>query len=76
MGLTPWEKYKEKNGVTFLDALSTKAERCTEEETQERLNICRSCSEFFKPTQQCKRCGCIMPAKASLKRANCPLGKW
>lgn len=42
---------------------------------EERLNICKAC-EFFTLLQQCKKCGCFMPAKTLLARAKCPIDKW
>jgi len=43
---------------------------------QERLKVCQSCPFFISPTQQCKKCGCIMPQKAKLADAFCPVHKW
>jgi len=43
---------------------------------EERLNICRECPRLFKPTMQCKECGCFMRIKTRLKSASCPIGKW
>ena len=58
----------------------------------ERLVICRACKHYVKATQSCgtlglgkevpykntkkKLCGCIMPIKAHLKIASCPIHKW
>ena len=43
---------------------------------RERLDICQSCPFFRKSIQQCKQCGCIMPQKAKLADAFCPVHKW
>ena len=43
---------------------------------QERINICRSCNYYFKPTGNCKRCGCFMRIKASISVMECPEKKW
>lgn len=43
---------------------------------EERLAICRECPFFIHATQQCKKCGCIMPQKAKLADAFCPEHKW
>ncbi len=43
---------------------------------KERLNICRGCDEYFKPTGNCKLCGCFMRIKASISVMECPIGKW
>ena len=41
-----------------------------------RINICEECPRLFRPTQQCKECGCFVKAKARIKNASCPLSKW
>lgn len=43
---------------------------------QERLNICTTCPFYRNKLQQCKKCGCIMPQKAKLADAFCPVHKW
>ena len=45
-------------------------------DTKERMDICRRC-EFFNPLiLQCKKCGCILPAKVRFRGQDCPIGKW
>jgi hypothetical protein len=46
------------------------------EKAFERLSICNSCPELFKPTWSCKKCGCFMKVKARLESSECPIGKW
>jgi recombinational DNA repair protein RecR len=41
----------------------------------ERLQTCRSCEHFLK-SERCALCGCFMPAKARVKLATCPDGRW
>jgi hypothetical protein len=41
-----------------------------------RLNICKACPRLFKPTMQCKECGCFMRIKTRMKSQSCPIGKW
>lgn len=59
---------------------------------ESRLVTCRACKHFVAATQSCgelvvgrtvkyknttkKLCGCIMPIKAHLKIASCPIHKW
>jgi hypothetical protein len=43
---------------------------------QERLEICEGCPFFRSSLKQCKKCGCIMPQKAKLADAFCPVHKW
>jgi hypothetical protein len=50
--------------------------RVAESVSNARLNVCTSCEFFFKPTQNCLKCGCIMPLKTKLPNAECPVGKW
>jgi hypothetical protein len=73
---TPWQRYKEKNGVTPLDALNPKTKRTTQELFDKRFSICLDCPELINITKQCKKCGCFMNAKAALESAKCPIGKW
>lgn len=42
----------------------------------DRLNICLSCEHLFKPTENCKKCGCFVQAKTWLKQSKCPIKKW
>jgi hypothetical protein len=42
----------------------------------ERESICDSCPRLFRPTFQCKECGCFMKIKTKIDSAICPLGKW
>ena len=48
----------------------------TQEITKERMATCRSCEHFRLSFQQCKLCGCFMPAKARIKGSTCPDGRW
>ena len=43
---------------------------------KERLDICRSCQHYFKPTGNCKKCGCFMRIKTTLAFTECPIGLW
>jgi hypothetical protein len=76
MALTPWEKYKEKNGSTPLDLLNPKTEKAAQELAATRLDICKSCDQYLNMTHQCKVCGCFMELKTKIKISKCPLGKW
>lgn len=50
----------------------------TQEESRfkQRFSICQICPRFFKPTGQCKECGCFMRIKARIPSQKCPIGKW
>lgn len=74
--MTAWERYKERNGSTPLDLLNPKTERATKELAEERLDICKACPDVVPVVNQCKRCGCFMDLKTTLKISKCPIGKW
>lgn len=40
-----------------------------------RMEMCNSCPHLLI-TKQCDQCGCFMPAKTTLKNAECPIGLW
>jgi hypothetical protein len=58
------------------DILNKNIEKVSAMALEDRLSICRTCMFFISATQQCKKCGCYMPAKASLPHAECPKKKW
>jgi hypothetical protein len=74
--LTPWQKYKEKHGVTPLDLLNPKTRYVENNIKIDRMNICKACPELIELTGQCKKCGCFMEIKTKLESAKCPLQKW
>jgi hypothetical protein len=43
---------------------------------KERLAICASCDDFFKPTGTCTKCGCFMRVKAKISSLSCPKKLW
>jgi len=48
----------------------------TTEIKNERLNICRSCDMYFKPTGSCKVCKCFMRIKTAIANQECPKNYW
>lgn len=48
----------------------------SDEQFQERIEICKTCEHFVDWSSQCKVCGCIMNLKARLAGRDCPEGKW
>lgn len=58
------------------DFFNKNVDRVSLEIYEKRMSICQSCPELIKTTKQCKICLCIMPAKARLPHADCPIGKW
>ena len=59
------EQLKRGRNIVFADA----------ELAEERVTICNSC-EYLSGVRNCKKCGCFIDAKAKLKSAECPIGKW
>lgn len=43
-----------------------------------RMSICGGCEHLKKgiAISRCDLCGCILGAKARMKKERCPLGKW
>lgn len=62
--------------VKFTDLFNPEKPRSDQEEVEARLAICNTCPELRKKTMQCRKCGCFMKLKTTLKQAKCPLGKW
>lgn len=44
--------------------------------SEQRYNICKSCSKFRTITKTCKICNCFMFFKTKLISSECPLDKW
>jgi hypothetical protein len=57
--------------ITLIDVV-----KIDEETRNTRLDLCLSCEHLFKPTQNCKKCGCFVQAKTWLKDSSCPIKKW
>ena len=73
---TRWEEYKNKNGVTPLDALNPLSKKTSNEVANQRFRVCLKCPELVPQFNQCRQCGCFMKLKTKLEAAKCPLGKW
>jgi hypothetical protein len=53
--------------------------KITETQIQERLDICKECTNKYRLTKTtliCKSCGCVMNLKVTFSRSKCPIGKW
>tara|TARA_R100000734_G_C3290113_1_gene82072 strand:+ start:287 stop:685 length:399 start_codon:yes stop_codon:yes gene_type:complete len=48
----------------------------SDEVYNDRLNICRGCVYYFKPTGSCKVCLCFMKIKARIATLECPQLYW
>lgn len=47
-----------------------------EEIYKDRIDLCKACAYYFKPTGSCKVCKCFMKIKARLAPMSCPQGYW
>ena len=43
---------------------------------KDRLDICKSCDYYFRPTGSCKICKCFMYIKTALATQSCPQNYW
>ena len=43
---------------------------------EERIEICKACVYYFKPSGTCKRCLCFMKVKARIAPMECPERYW
>lgn len=43
---------------------------------KERIAFCKQCEFYFKPTGNCKMCGCFMKIKARISMMDCPKKYW
>jgi hypothetical protein len=66
----------ENKPVRPWDLFNKNKERVLAQVKEDRMAICRNCEFFIALTNQCTKCGCIMPLKASLAEAECPIHKW
>lgn len=62
--------------VKVWDILNPNIPKTEENLQKARIEICDNCEKFFKPTRQCRECGCFMDIKTKLEQAYCPIGKW
>lgn len=62
--------------VKFTDLFDPNQPRSDKELIEYRLSICNQCPWFNKKMQQCRKCGCFMSLKTTLKKAKCPVGNW
>lgn len=66
----------DQDDVKPWDLLNPNSPRSQEELVAYRLEICKGCPFFRKLSQTCRKCGCFMTLKTTLKNAKCPVGKW
>lgn len=72
-----WKQWKNSLGDTRPWHIVSSSEPHVKKEIfDKRIETCLKCPELIKITNQCKKCGCFMNAKAKLEKAVCPLKKW
>jgi hypothetical protein len=75
--LSPWQKWKQAQGVTRpWHLLDPNVPRAPDEDAAARFSTCLGCEHLLKATSQCTKCGCFMNLKTKLAAAECPIGKW
>ena len=67
---------KDNGDVEFTDLFDPNQPRSGKDLIEYRLAICNECPFFNKSLNKCKKCGCFMKLKSTLKQASCPVGKW
>ena len=67
---------KNNGDVEFFDLFDKNQPRSDKDLIQYRLDICYDCPFFNKRSIRCRKCGCFMNLKTTLKQAKCPIGKW
>jgi len=67
---------KDNGDVEFTDLFDPSQPRSDKDLIESRLAICNTCEFFYKRLNKCRKCGCFMKLKSTLKQASCPVGKW
>jgi len=67
---------KDNGDVEFSDLFDPRQPRSDKDLIEYRLSICNTCEFFNKRSVRCRKCGCFMKLKSTLKQAKCPLHKW
>lgn len=62
--------------VKFIDLFDPRVPRSEKDLVEYRLEICNKCEWLDKRLVKCKKCGCFMRLKTTLRGAECPIGKW
>jgi hypothetical protein len=74
--IPPLKPIQPPRAVKPWDLLNPNKSRVEAELKAKRMAICNACPFFMSVTQQCSKCGCVMPLKTKLAEAFCPEGKW
>lgn len=62
--------------IRFKDLFDPNQPRSDKYLIDTRLEICNNCEWLNKRLVKCRKCGCFMKLKSTLKQAKCPIGKW
>jgi hypothetical protein len=44
--------------------------------SKQRMDICRKCYFYNKPSGRCNHCGCYLELKTKMLNQKCPIDKW
>lgn len=67
---------KDNGDVEFFDLFDPRQARSDKDLIEYRLDICKQCPWLDKRLVKCKKCGCFMKLKSTLRQAKCPIGHW
>lgn len=67
---------KDDGTVEFSDLFDPRQPRSDKDLIEYRLDICKQCPWLDKRLVKCKKCGCFMKLKSTLRQAKCPIGHW
>ena len=73
------DRYAEENENLDLRGVSKRIKNVLlhdQDIIDKRWNECQKCEFLFKPTGNCKKCGCFMKVKTKISTASCPINKW
>jgi hypothetical protein len=72
-----FKKDTPRESIPTTQVASTEARLfCGIEKYANRIALCESCEQLFKPTFSCKKCFCFMRIKAAFDDMACPEKKW
>ena len=63
-------------GNSVANHLADGMRKVTDEQLNNRIEICKTCDKFDAQEHRCKHCGCFLNIKASWNSEKCPLDKW
>jgi hypothetical protein len=62
------------NGIVITKMYQEDLDLATQDQNQQRLNVCNTCEHKGELT--CNHCGCLLEQLMMYKVSQCPLEKW